>query len=95
MFNGDVRLDEFAELSKILKCAYLQYTTLIRKQKKGIPNTDNSVFPIGLLSPIVLRESYLNNFDRVLVTKLNPTYYGRYVDDILFVVHEKQKIHCT
>lgn len=87
MFNGDARLVEFAELSKILKGVYLKYTILIRKQKKGIPNTDNVVFPIGLLSPIVLREAYLNNFDSVLCEKLNPIYYGRYVDDILIVVH--------
>ncbi len=86
IFNGDARLQEFAELSKNLRSVYLRYTALIRKQKKGIPNTNNCVFPIGLLSPLVLREAYLSKFDSVLFKKLTPMYYGRYVDDILLVV---------
>ena len=42
--------------------------------------------PIGLCSSLVLANWYLQDFDRVLLQKVRPAYYGRYVDDILLVV---------
>jgi hypothetical protein len=90
IFNNDARLPELERLTNIMKKVYYKYTLIIRKQKKGIPNTNGVVFPIGLLSPIVLRESYLNDFDNDLIGKINPVYYGRYVDDILIVTQANQ-----
>lgn len=42
--------------------------------------------PIGLCSSPLLANWYLRDFDRAVKTLLRPTYYGRYVDDILLVV---------
>lgn len=42
--------------------------------------------PIGLCSSSVLANWYLNDFDKAIVEKVSPAYYGRYVDDILIVI---------
>ncbi|EEH4878384.1 RNA-directed DNA polymerase, partial [Salmonella enterica] len=41
--------------------------------------------PIGFTSSAILANWYLSDFDRDIRSKINPSYYGRYVDDILFV----------
>jgi len=35
---------------------------------------------------MILSNLYLKDFDRIIHEKLNPSYYGRYVDDVLFVI---------
>lgn len=42
--------------------------------------------PIGLCSSVVLANWHLERFDRDVLRKIRPSYYGRYVDDILLVV---------
>lgn len=42
--------------------------------------------PIGLISSVILCNWRLNQFDENVRNKLNPAYYGRYVDDLLFVI---------
>ena len=65
----------------------LSYTKLISKYKKGINIKNNAtIFPIGLLSPILLRELYLYAFDQRTKFALNPTHYGRYVDDMIIII---------
>ena len=86
ILNSDPRLQQIDLLSNIINMVYLQYTSIIRKYKKGIPSGDTCVFPIGLLSPMVLREIYMKSFDDQIVASLTPSYYGRYVDDILLVL---------
>jgi len=44
------------------------------------------ILPIGLLSSFVLANDYLKDFDKRIVEKYKPAYYGRYVDDILLVI---------
>ena len=44
------------------------------------------ILPIGLLSSFVLANDYLKDFDKRIVEKYKPAYYGRYVDDILLVL---------
>jgi len=44
------------------------------------------ILPIGLLSSFVLANDYLRDFDKRIVEKYKPAYYGRYVDDILLVI---------
>lgn len=44
------------------------------------------ILPIGLLSSFVLANDYLKDFDKRVVEKYKPAYYGRYVDDILLVL---------
>lgn len=41
--------------------------------------------PIGYIASPVLANLYLNNFDKEIINNVRPDYYGRYVDDILFV----------
>jgi len=53
---------------------------------KGKLKGNEVVLPIGLLSSYVLGNCFLKNFDNNVVEKLKPHYYGRYVDDIVFVI---------
>ncbi len=47
---------------------------------------DEVVLPIGLLSSYILGNYFLKDFDTEVIKKVKPHYYGRYVDDILFVI---------
>ena len=51
-------------------------------------NLLESILPIGLLSSYVLANYYLKDFDKRIVEKYKPAYYGRYVDDILIVLSD-------
>lgn len=63
------------------------YTNKI-KAVKSLPNLaiNETILPIGLLSSGLLGNLYLKEFDLQVKDVLNPSYYGRYVDDILFVM---------
>lgn len=47
---------------------------------------NHNILPIGLVSSGVLCNWYLKDFDDQISEKLNPVYYGRYVDDLLIVI---------
>jgi len=47
---------------------------------------NHNILPIGLASSGVLSNWYLKDFDTDISEKLNPVYYGRYVDDLLIVI---------
>jgi hypothetical protein len=47
---------------------------------------NHKILPIGLVSSGVLCNWYLKDFDSQVSEKLNPVYYGRYVDDLLIVI---------
>ena len=53
----------------------------------GICEESNSinVLPIGFLPSNILANYRLNIFDQHIITRWNPLYYGRYVDDIIIV----------
>lgn len=86
ILNSDPRIQQIDGLTDIIQGVYSQYTRLIRKYKKGVPDGETCVFPIGLLSPMVLREPFMKSVDDMIASLLRPTYYGRYVDDILIVL---------
>lgn len=87
LFADDKRYKEIEFLTNIINCIYKKYTEIIRKYKKGMPNDiDKLILPIGMISPIIVREILLKNIDDCFVNKLHPRYYGRYVDDILLVL---------
>jgi hypothetical protein len=70
-------------LTNLLEEIYKEYAKSIGKENfegKGLP------LPIGLLSSSVLANWYLKEFDQAVVEEVNPSYYGRYVDDILIVI---------
>jgi hypothetical protein len=60
---------------------------------------NHNILPIGLVSSGVLCNWYLKDFDAQISEKLNPIYYGRYVDDLLIVIGNpkmsegKEKVH--
>lgn len=74
-------------LTQLLEKIYQKYREKIKPQlkytHKGCEN--NLSLPIGLTSSTVLANWYLNGFDREVSDVIRPAYYGRYVDDILFV----------
>lgn len=51
----------------------------------GLTDMDTGL-PIGLCSSVVLANWYLKDFDELVRKSVRPSYYGRYVDDILIVV---------
>jgi hypothetical protein len=62
-------------------------------ESRGLP------LPIGLISSGLLGNYYLNLIDKQLIEQLNPAYYGRYVDDLMFVFSDlsatKSKVTST
>lgn len=87
LLKEDPRLDEISFVSCIQETIYKKYTHLIAKYKIGIDVKNNAtIFPIGLLSPILLRELYLHEFDLNIKNALSPIHYGRYVDDMIIVI---------
>ena len=86
LINNDPRYVEFDFLTNVIERIFLTYTNLICDYKKGINKQNNAcVFPIGLISPVLLREIYLIKLDKSIISGIKPFYYGRYVDDILIV----------
>ncbi|WP_281695958.1 hypothetical protein [Bacteroides clarus] len=91
-------LDAYYNLNRLLLKLHLNYTELVAKEyqspnnfyeqlkKKDNGELDEFILPIGLLSSYVLANNYLKAFDEDVMSKVKPTYYGRYVDDIIMVV---------
>lgn len=90
--NFDCRLEQIGFLQKIIESVYKKYYKVIKnyynfgKRKEG-----TFPFPIGLFSPLVLRDIYLNKLDESFSACKDVIYYGRYVDDILFLVSEQDE----
>lgn len=92
-------LNEYYNLNDILLKVHEIYTKKIAEEyalpydfsdeifdKDG--NIEKLILPIGLLSSYVLANDYLKEFDKAIIEKYKPAYYGRYVDDILLVLSE-------
>ena len=60
------------------------YSELLNKKGK----VENVVLPIGLTSSYVLANNYLKKFDARIHNYISPAYYGRYVDDLIFVLSD-------
>ena len=72
----------------------------VNKIKKDFPefienniSFNEKLLPIGMLSSNILANWYLFNFDKNVLDKVNPIFYGRYVDDILIVIENNNT--CT
>lgn len=92
------RVEEAFGDTKQLRDTALELTGALEKifsayQKKTAPFLkhthpecrEKKWLPIGLLSSSVLANWYLAGFDREILEKVRPDYYGRYVDDIIMV----------
>ena len=81
----------YSNLLQIFKEIYVRFTNELKKNRfpfnyKNNIGDNEVVLPIGLLSSYVLGNYYLKDFDNAVIKKLKPHFYGRYVDDILFVI---------
>lgn len=97
-FYHSVRLDfgnpEYLKLGKpedsflndLLFDIYKHYSHLFFSDEYAEENPNVFLLPIGLLSSGVLANWYLRLLDETLFEELKPSYYGRYVDDILMVL---------
>ena len=87
--NNDKRLQASEPLTSIIKRLYIDFTAEVKKYRRNIPADcakGQCLLPIGLHSSMFLANLYLRELDDAIIRKLNPSYYGRYVDDILLVV---------
>lgn len=85
-----LKADEMSMIFELMKCSIKKYSSVIKKYKK----CSNNSLPIGLLSSGILANWYLKDFDQKILEELYPSYYGRYVDDILIVLrnYDKKKL---
>lgn len=86
-----ITLQGFYNLQKIFLSLHDNYTKLLSLEQKK-PEDENQqdyvVLPIGLVSSYVLANHYLKQFDQDVIKHIRPAYYGRYVDDLLFVISD-------
>src|SRR5690606_9836454 len=76
-------------LKKIHEIYHKKLSTILKSHSEPSKELlDKSLLPIGLLSSYVIANHYLNDFDKIIINKYKPAYYGRYVDDILLVLSE-------
>ncbi|MDP4145268.1 MAG: reverse transcriptase domain-containing protein [Bacillota bacterium] len=52
---------------------------------KGMLEKDQVILPLGFMPSSILANWYLDEFDKNIINRVNPSYYGRYVDDIIIV----------
>ena len=89
----DKNEDEFSEtalaelLTQALEKIYIQYNHVTTKSAlKTHPDCYNKMWlPIGIASSSIIANWYLSDFDTSISDHVRPSYYGRYVDDILLV----------
>lgn len=74
-------------LTKLLDVIHRNYYLAIKGN--SFDKIKETHLPVGLLSSGFIGNLYLNEFDKCVIDKLNPSYYGRYVDDILFVFSDR------
>lgn len=73
----------FNWVNDILKRIHLKYQRLLKSKK--LVDGNQRLLPIGLISSSILANYYLREFDQYVVSEIKPAFYGRYVDDIIFV----------
>lgn len=98
ILNYDRRLEEITPLTKIIQQVYIDYTSELKKFRGAIPadcQKGQGALPIGLHSSMLLANLYLSEFDRAISERVEPVYYGRYVDDLLIVTDKPRDCEMT
>ncbi|MCO4220793.1 RNA-directed DNA polymerase [Aeromonas hydrophila] len=73
-------------LNEKLQLIHEKYHEVIYElMKETHPSNTVLGIPIGFTSSAILANWHLNKLDHDIISKLNPAYYGRYVDDIFLV----------
>lgn len=63
----------------------------IIKSNKMEEKYNNLIIPIGFTPSKIISNWYLKELDNEIIDKINPMYYGRYIDDILIVIPKYNK----
>ncbi|MFP8894076.1 reverse transcriptase domain-containing protein [Chryseobacterium sp. EZn1] len=81
--NDKIILRKIESINSIFFKIHHSYKLILEDYK----NTKYEVFPlpVGLISSGLLSNYYLSELDNRIVDNLNPAFYGRYVDDLMFV----------
>ncbi len=87
--EGVDKVDAEIFLEKINNLVYricVKFSEILR-QSGDMDFTDgiNTMLPIGFMPSMILSNWKLRGFDKAIITRINPVYYGRYVDDIIMV----------
>ncbi|SEJ42715.1 hypothetical protein SAMN04488018_14012 [Myroides marinus] len=74
-------------LNKALKSIFIFYKKVYCKYEMQSDLIEEELFslPIGFLPSGILANYYLNALDKAVIENVNPLFYGRYVDDLIFV----------
>ena len=94
--NDKIDIKEYQKINKYLT-DFVETVFKIYHEKFYI-NYDNSelpFIPLGFLPSMIIANWNLQGFDQAILEDTHPSYYGRYVDDILIVLdsHEKSKTY--
>lgn len=82
--EGDCKNDTvLVRLNKFVFNVFKIYSELYHKNHQD--NLKNIILPIGFMPSYIFANWCLNKFDKVIVSQINPAYYGRYVDDVIIV----------
>jgi len=88
----DWKLNRSFDMLKLINKAFTNKIQEIKILEPKISENE-SVLPIGLLSSGLLGNLFMIEFDKKVKDILNPAYYGRYVDDLLFVFEDREVDH--
>lgn len=89
-FGKSELFKEIRVLSNLIYAVYKTYNGIVSSYRKDLPRLckKGAFLPIGLFSSMVLANVYLSKFDEVIKSQNDIKYYGRYVDDMLFVIEK-------
>lgn len=80
-------------LTRLLSSVHEAYTEKCKDflPEEVLPINENApMLPVGLVSSGVIGNLFLADFDKKIIETIHPDYYGRYVDDMLFVIGESK-----
>lgn len=78
--DGTEHVEAFERLNRFIGKVIREYSLKLGDYFNG-----RKILPIGFMPSNVIGNWCLNLFDKAILDKWNPAYYGRYVDDILIV----------
>lgn len=88
IIKDDKELLEFSPLTDLVEIIFKKYSALFKYNNPE----QGYMIPIGFLPAHIISNWYLDNFDKQVLNRLRPLYYGRYVDDMLFVINVNDEV---
>jgi len=95
-FYEEFKLNDLFDKSPEYKKFHKDFINKLKDWNRSISKNENQItdgLPIGLSASAVLANAVMRNFDKKIDKNLSPTYYGRYVDDILLVFPDNGDIN--